>query len=958
MKLFVVAVLVALASANVIRDERELCVNVLGAHLCADPQVGVGKREEQDLCATVAGVHVCIRDLENFDVNSLVNNIANVVHIIDQFVGGVTAAAKREQRELCVNVLGAHLCADPHISTGKREEQDLCATVAGVHVCVRDLENFDLAALVANIGSVVHVIDQFVGGAGKREEQDLCATVAGVHVCVRDLENLNLADIVANIGKVVHVIDQFVGGVTAAAKREQREVCVNVLGAHLCADPHISTGKREEQDLCATVAGVHVCLRDLENINLAEIVTNIGNVVHVIDQFIGGVTAAAKREQRELCVNVLGAHLCADPHISTGKREEQDLCATVAGVHVCVRDLENFDLAALVANIGNVVHVIDQFVGGAGKREEQDLCATVAGVHVCVRDLENFDVSSLVNNIANVVHIIDQFVGGVTAAAKREQRELCVNVLGAHLCADPHISTGKREEQDLCATVAGVHVCVRDLENFDVNSLVSNIANVVHIIDQFVGGTAKREEQDLCATVAGVHVCVRDLENLNLADIVANIGKVVHVIDQFVGGVTAAAKREQREVCVNVLGAHLCADPHISTGKREEQDLCATVAGVHVCLRDLENINLAEIVTNIGNVVHVIDQFIGGVTAAAKREQRELCVNVLGAHLCADPHISTGKREEQDLCATVAGVHVCVRDLENFDLAALVANIGNVVHVIDQFVGGAGKREEQDLCATVVGVHVCVRDIENFDVNSLVSNIANVVHIIDQFVGGVTAAAKREQRELCVNVLGAHLCADPHISTGKREEQDLCATVAGVHVCVRDLENFDVNSLVSNIANVVHIIDQFVGGTAKREEQDLCATVAGVHVCVRDLENFDLAALVANIGNVVHVIDQFVGGITAAAKREQRELCVNVLGAHLCADPHISTGKREEQDLCATVAGVHVCVRDLENFDITSLVNNIGSVVHIIDQFVSGTGKREEQDSLLCPTIMGVQICL
>ncbi|KAI8776632.1 hypothetical protein BgiBS90_022380, partial [Biomphalaria glabrata] len=630
------------------------------------------------------------------------------------------------------------------------------------------------------------------------------------------------------------VVAVLVALASANVIRDERELCVNVLGAHLCADPHISAGKREEQDLCATVAGVHVCVRDLENFDVNSLVSNIANVVHIIDQFVGGVTAAAKREQRELCVNVLGAHLCADPHISAGKREEQDLCATVAGVHVCVRDLENFDLAALVANIGSVVHVIDQFVGGAGKREEQDLCATVAGVHVCVRDLENFDVSSLVNNIANVVHIIDQFVGGVTAAAKREQRELCVNVLGAHLCADPHISAGKREEQDLCATVAGVHVCVRDLENFDVNSLVSNIANVVHIIDQFVGGTAKREEQDLCATVAGVHVCVRDLENFDLAALVANIG----------------------------------------------------------------------------NVVHVIDQFVGGITAAAKREQRELCVNVLGAHLCADPHISAGKREEQDLCATVAGVHVCVRDLENFDVNSLVSNIANVVHIIDQFVGGTAKREEQDLCATVAGVHVCVRDLENFDVNSLVSNIANVVHIIDQFVGGVTAAAKREQRELCVNVLGAHLCADPHISAGKREEQDLCATVAGVHVCVRDLENFD------------------------------------------------LAALVANIGNVVHVIDQFVGGFTAAAKREQRELCVNVLGAHLCADPHISAGKREEQDLCATVAGVQVCVRDVENFDITSLVNNIGSVVHIIDQFVSGTGKREDQDSLLCPTIMGVQICL
>ncbi|KAK0055530.1 hypothetical protein Bpfe_015041, partial [Biomphalaria pfeifferi] len=48
-------------------------------------------------------------------------------------------------------------------------------------------------------------------------------------------------------------------------------------------------------------------------------------------------------------------------------------------IHVCLRDLENLDLAALVSNIGNVVHIIDQFVSGTAKREEQDLCATVAG---------------------------------------------------------------------------------------------------------------------------------------------------------------------------------------------------------------------------------------------------------------------------------------------------------------------------------------------------------------------------------------------------------------------------------------------------------------------------------------------------------------------------------------------------------------------------------------------------
>ncbi|KAK0055528.1 hypothetical protein Bpfe_015039 [Biomphalaria pfeifferi] len=124
---------------------------------------------------------------------------------------------------------------------------------------------------------------------------------------------------------------------------------------------------------------------------------------------------------------------------------------------------EDINLAEIVTNIGNVVHVIDQFVGGTGKREEQDICATVAGVRVCLRDVENVDVASLVNNIANVVHVIDQFIGG----------------------------TGKR-----------------DLENFDVTQLVNNIGSVVHLIDQFVSGTGKREQQDICATVAGVQICV------------------------------------------------------------------------------------------------------------------------------------------------------------------------------------------------------------------------------------------------------------------------------------------------------------------------------------------------------------------------------------------------------------------------------------------------------------------
>ncbi|KAK0055532.1 hypothetical protein Bpfe_015043 [Biomphalaria pfeifferi] len=69
--------------------------------------------------------------------------------------------------------------------------------------------------------------------------------------------------------------------------------------------------------------------------------------------------------------------------------------------------------------------------------------------------------------------------------------------------------------------------------------------------------------------------------------------------------------------------------------------------------------------------------------------EREICLPIFGvAQISADPHIR-GKRDE------------------DINLAEIVANIGKVVHVIDEFVAGtAGKREEQDVCITLFGFQV------------------------------------------------------------------------------------------------------------------------------------------------------------------------------------------------------------------------------------------------------------
>uniref|UniRef100_A0A2C9LQN3 Uncharacterized protein n=1 Tax=Biomphalaria glabrata TaxID=6526 RepID=A0A2C9LQN3_BIOGL len=182
-------------------------------------------------------------------------------------------------RSLCIPLFGvAQVCADPNVSVGKREE------------------DLNLAEIVADIGKVVHVIDGFVGGAtAKREEQDLCEHIGCVIYCTqndsiinhckRD-EALKLAEILTGIGKVI-----------AGFVRE-------------------AVTKREEQDLCTTAGCIkacddgrfyNICKRD-EQLNLADVVANIGKVIHVIDGFVSG--AAAKREEQNLCIPINGVPFC------------------------------------------------------------------------------------------------------------------------------------------------------------------------------------------------------------------------------------------------------------------------------------------------------------------------------------------------------------------------------------------------------------------------------------------------------------------------------------------------------------------------------------------------------------------------------------------------------------------------------------------------------------------------
>uniref|UniRef100_A0A2C9L1A5 Uncharacterized protein n=1 Tax=Biomphalaria glabrata TaxID=6526 RepID=A0A2C9L1A5_BIOGL len=165
---------VASTLANVIREEQDICFNIAGVNLCGDPSIS-GKRDEQNVCFHVGGVEIC---------------------------GDPSISGKRDQQNVCFHVGGVEICGDPSIS-GKRDEQNICFHVGGVEICG----------------------DPSI--SGKRDEKDKrilpCYYIDGVRTCIgiKREEDLNLAEIVTNIGNVIHVIDQFVGG--AATKREEQD---------------------------------------------------------------------------------------------------------------------------------------------------------------------------------------------------------------------------------------------------------------------------------------------------------------------------------------------------------------------------------------------------------------------------------------------------------------------------------------------------------------------------------------------------------------------------------------------------------------------------------------------------------------------------------------------------------------------------------------------------------------
>uniref|UniRef100_A0A2C9L090 Uncharacterized protein n=1 Tax=Biomphalaria glabrata TaxID=6526 RepID=A0A2C9L090_BIOGL len=261
-------VLVAAASANVIREEEDNCFPIAGVNLCGDLPIS-GKRDEKDKrilpCYYIDGVRTCIGIKKEEDLNlaEIVADIGNVVQVIGSFIGG--AATKREEQDLdaCITFGCTKIC--PNSDTNMI-----------INVCKRDEQEVDVAT---------------------------CFTINGVRTCLpflRREEDLNLAEIVANIGKVVQVIDGFISG--AAAKREEQDVsvCVTLGCTRVCPDMAMTNVcKREEQDIsipfCYTLDGVKTCIpnikREEESLNLADIVANIGKVIHVIDGFVSGATA-------------------------------------------------------------------------------------------------------------------------------------------------------------------------------------------------------------------------------------------------------------------------------------------------------------------------------------------------------------------------------------------------------------------------------------------------------------------------------------------------------------------------------------------------------------------------------------------------------------------------------------------------------------------------------------------
>ncbi|KAK6959734.1 hypothetical protein BgiMline_034901, partial [Biomphalaria glabrata] len=290
-----------------------------------------------------------------------------------------------------------------------------------------------------------------------------------------------------------------------------RSLCIPLFGvAQVCADPNVSVGKREE------------------DLNLAEIVADIGKVVHVIDGFVGAATA--KREEQDLCEHIGCVIYCT----------QNDSI-----INHCKRD-EALKLAEIVAGFGKV---IGGFVGAVAKRDEQDLCEHIGCVIYCTQN------DSIINHckrdealkLAEIVAGFGKVIGGfVGAVAKRDEQDLCEHIGCVIYCTqnDSFINHCKRDEALKLAEI---------------------VAGIGKVIDGFVReAVTKREEQDLCTTAGCIkacddgrfyNICKRD-EQLNLADVVANIGKVIHIIDGFVSG--AAAKREEQNLCIPINGVPFC----------------------------------------------------------------------------------------------------------------------------------------------------------------------------------------------------------------------------------------------------------------------------------------------------------------------------------------------------------------------------------------------------------------
>ncbi|KAK6959731.1 hypothetical protein BgiMline_034897, partial [Biomphalaria glabrata] len=167
------------------------------------------------------------------------------------FVATASSNVIREEQNICFHVGGVEICGDPSIS-GKRDEQNICFHVGGVEICG----------------------DPSI--SGKRDEQNICFHVGGVEIC---------------------------GDPSISGKRDEQNICFHVGGVEICGDPSIS-GKRDAMDKrilpCYYIDGVRTCIgfKREEDLTLAEIVANIGKVVHVIDGFVGG--AARKREEQDI----------------------------------------------------------------------------------------------------------------------------------------------------------------------------------------------------------------------------------------------------------------------------------------------------------------------------------------------------------------------------------------------------------------------------------------------------------------------------------------------------------------------------------------------------------------------------------------------------------------------------------------------------------------------------------